>query len=411
MSDNINSQRFIQEVDLLEVCEQFDTPVYVYNAEKIIEQIQKLRNAFTRYPVKLKYAAKALTNQAILKLVRKQEIGLDVVSVQEALLGLRAGFKPHEIMYTPNSVSFAEVQEAVALGVHINIDSLPLLKAFGQAYGRTVPCCIRLNPDIMAGGNTKISVGHNRSKFGIPVLHLEDILQTVSAYNINVDGLHVHTGSDIVDVDVFLLGAEVLFKAAHNFPDLQFIDFGSGFKVPYKPGDGATDLEQLANRLQDAFDAFCQEYERSLDIWFEPGKFIVSEAGSLLARVNVVKQTPEVTFAGLDTGLNHLIRPMMYDAYHQIVNLSNPSGVKKVYNVVGYICETDTFGSNRKIPEIREGDILAIHNAGAYSISMASNYNSRFRPAEVLIHEGKAKLIRKRETLQDLLQNQVDIDI
>lgn len=411
MSEYSHSYRFVQGVDLLEVCHQYGTPIYVYDAEKIIAQIQKLRTFFDHSQVKFKYAAKSLTNQSILKLIRKQGVGLDVVSIEEAKLGLHAGFTPQEIMYTPNSVSFTEVQEAVKLGVFINIDSLPLLEDFGKAYGNTVPCCLRLNPNLMAGGHAKISVGHHRSKFGISALQLEEILHLVDRYQMKINGLHVHTGSDIVDTDIFLSGADILFKTAFSFPDLQFIDFGSGFKVPYKLGDTSTQLDALAAPLQEKFNAFCQQYGRPLEMWFEPGKFIVSEAGILLASVNVVKKTPGVTFAGLNTGFNHLIRPMMYDAYHRIVNISNPEGKKEIYDIVGYICETDTFGSNREVAEVRKGDILGILNAGAYGFSMSSNYNSRVRPAEVLIYEGKANLIRQRETLADLLQNQIDIEI
>lgn len=411
MSEHSQSYRFVQGVDLLEVCHQHGTPVYVYDAEKIISQIHRLRTAFDHSQVKFKYAAKSLTNLSILKLIRKQGLGLDVVSLQEAQLGLHAGFAPQEIMYTPNCVSFSEVQETVELGVRINIDNLSLLEDFGKAYGNSVPCCLRLNPNLMAGGHIKISVGHNRSKFGISALQLEDILRLVDAYQMKIDGLHVHTGSDIVDTEIFLSGADLLFQTAFPFPDLQFIDFGSGFKVPYKPGDASTQLEALAAPLQSKFNTFCKEYGRQLEMWFEPGKFIVSEAGILLAHVNVVKKTPGVTFVGLDTGFNHLIRPMMYDAYHGIVNISNHAGRKEIYDIVGYICETDTFASNREIAEVRKGDVLGILNAGAYGFSMSSNYNSRPRPAEVLIYNGKANLIRQRETLEDLLKNQIQIEV
>lgn len=401
----------IQGANLLEVCQQFGTPLYVYDAEKIISQIQRLKDAF-RYPdVRFKYAAKALTNQAILKLVRQQGIGLDVVSIQEAQLGVLAGFRPEQIMYTPNGVAFEEIDESVKLGVQVNIDNLPLLKYFGERYGSAVPCCLRFNPNIMAGGNHKISVGHEYSKFGIPLAQLGTARAIADTYQLNVNGLHIHTGSDIVDVDVFMQGAERLFAAAQHFDQLQFIDFGSGFKVKYREDDKSTDLPELGRRLSAAFTAFCREYGRPLAMWFEPGKFIVSASGQLLARVNVVKENPNVTFVGIDTGLNHLIRPMMYDAYHEIKNLSNPEGEPKHYTVVGYICETDTFASHRLLPEVRPGDVLAIRNAGAYGFGMASNYNGRLRPAEVLIHRGEAKLIRQRESLDDLLRNQVDIDL
>lgn len=401
----------IQGVDLLEVCKAFGTPLYVYDADKIVQQINKLRSLFSKTPLQLKYAAKSLTNLSVLKLIKAQGIGLDVVSIEEAYLGVKAGFTPQEISYTPNCVSFEEIQEAVELGVAINIDNLPILEQFGKTYGQNVPCCVRINPNIMAGGNTKISVGHSFSKFGISALQVQDLVQVVEKYNIDISGVHVHTGSDITDVDVFLMSAEVVFKVAQHFANLRFIDFGSGFKINYHQTDRATNLEELAERLQNSFLQFCEAYGKPLEMWLEPGKIIVSEAGQFLAKVNVVKENPAVTFVGLDSGFNHLIRPMFYDAYQQIENISNPDGPKKKYQVVGYICETDTFGSDRELNEVRTGDILSIKNAGAYGFSMASNYNSRLRPAEVMIYRGKAHLIRQRETFDDLLKNQILIDL
>lgn len=401
----------IQGVDLLKISQTFGTPLYVYDSEKIISQIKVLKHAFNDPRVRFKYAAKALTNQAILKLIKQQGIGLDVVSIEEARLGLLAGFGPEQVMYTPSGVALEEIVAGVELGVQINIDNLSLLKQFGEKYGSAVACCLRFNPNVMAGGNSKISVGHSYSKFGIPFAQLEAILSIVKEHRIHINGVHIHTGSDIKDVDAFLQGAERLLDAARHFKQLDFVDFGSGFKVPYKDGDPSTSLEELGQRLLPVFDAFTQQYDRPLTIWFEPGKFIVSASGQLLARVNVVKENPNVTFVGIDTGLNHLIRPMMYDAYHTIENLSNPDGALQTYTVVGYICETDTFATDRTLPEVRPGDIVSIKNAGAYGYSMASNYNGRPRPAEVLIHRGEAKLIRQRESLDDLLRNQVDINI
>lgn len=401
----------VQEVNLLEISRTLGTPLYVYDAERIVSQINVLKKSFDDSRVRFKYAAKALTNQAILKLIRQQGIGLDAVSIEESQLGLLADFGPEQIMYTPSGVDFAEIVEGVELGVQINIDNLPLLRQFGEKYGNTVPCCLRFNPNVMAGGNSKISVGHAYSKFGIPFAQLDTIRGIVAEYKINVNGVHIHTGSDIGDIGAFLQGAERLLDVARHFEQLDFVDFGSGFKVPYKEGDPSTNLEELGRRLIPIFDAFDRQYARPLTMWFEPGKFIVSASGQLLARVNVVKENPNVTFVGIDTGLNHLIRPMMYDAYHTIENLSNPNGAPHTYTVVGYMCETDTFATNRTLPEVRAGDVLAIKNAGAYGYSMASNYNGRPRPAEVLIHRGEAKLIRQRESLADLLRNQVDINV
>ena len=343
--------------------------------------------------------------------MRKQGCGLDVVSIQEAYLGLKAGYQPKEILFTPNSVSFSEIKEAVDLGLIINIDNISILEQFGHEYGGSQPCCIRLNPHIMAGGNAKISTGHIDSKFGISVYQMRHIERIVKACNIHVHGLHMHTGSDILDAEVFLRGAEILFEAAQHFSELKFIDFGSGFKVAYKEGDITTNIRKIGDKLGVAFKQFCKEYGRELEIWFEPGKFLVSESGYFLVKANTIKTTPATVFVGVDSGMNHLLRPMMYDAYHEIVNISNPGGTKRVYTVVGYICETDTLGWDRPIDEVREGDILAIKNAGAYGFSMASNYNSRLRPAEVLVYQGKAHLIRKRETLEDLIKNQVEIEL
>lgn len=345
-----------------------------------------------------------------MKLLKAQGCGLDAVSIQEVWLGLRAGFLPEEIMYTPNCVSFEEIIQAVDAGVQINIDNISILEQFGHKYGNSVPVCIRLNPHIMAGGNTKISTGHIDSKFGISVYQLRHVIRVVESTNLRINGLHMHTGSDILDADVFVQGADILLDAAMQFKDLEFVDFGSGFKVAYKEGDIVTDIEQLGERLSSRFLEFCSEYGKELALWFEPGKFLVSEAGYFLVKTNVIKQTTATVFVGVDSGQNHLIRPMFYDAYHHITNLSNPEGTPRVYTVVGYICETDTFGWDRKLNEVREGDILCFQNAGAYGFTMASNYNMRFRPAEVLVVDGSAHLIRERENFDDLMRKVIEVD-
>ena len=401
----------IQGLNVLDICQEFGSPLYVYDADKIIYQFKSLQGAFSNTNIKIKYAAKALTNISVLKLLKKQGSGVDVVSIQEVQLALGAGFLPGEIMYTPNCVDFSEIEEGVRLGLCINLDNLSALQKFGEKYGPDYPCGIRLNPHIMAGGNYKISTGHSNSKFGISIYQLPEIINIVSKYGIKINGLHIHTGSEITETEVFLKMAEILFSVARDFKDLKFLDFGSGFKVAYKEGDITTNLYDLGLQLSKKFNEFCEQYGRKLELWVEPGKYIVSEAGYLFVNANVVKSTPSVTFVGVNSGLNHLIRPMMYDAYHHIVNISNPKGSQKLYTVVGYICETDTFGTDRKLNEVREGDTLALLNAGAYCYSMSSNYNSRLRPAEVMVIDGEAKLIRKRETFDDLLRGQIDIGI
>ena len=399
----------IQGIDVAALCKEFGTPLYVYDASKIIHQLKSLKNAFMDTDVRVKYAAKALTNISILKLLKKHGSGVDVVSINEAHLALGAGFVPSEIMFTPSGVDFEEIIEGVELGLNINLDNLSVLEKFGKKYGNTYPCCVRLNPHIMAGGNYKISTGHGNSKFGISVYQLPHIMQLVQQHQMEINGLHIHTGSEITETDVFLKMAEILFGIARDFPALKFIDFGGGFKVAYKEGDMVTNIYDLGLKLSKSFTEFYHSYGRKLELWIEPGKYLVSEAGYLFVTANVVKSTPSVTFVGVNSGLNHLIRPMMYDAYHEIVNTSNPMGSQKVYTVVGNICETDTIGADRKLNEVREGDLLAIKNAGAYGYSMSSNYNSRFRPAEVLILDGEAKLIRRRDTFEDLLRGQIDV--
>ncbi len=401
----------MENENLLAVAREFGSPVYVYDSAKITSQYNRLFDAFKKVKrVKLNYAVKALSNLAILKLINSLGGGLDTVSIQEVKLGIQAGVKPSDIIFTPNGVSLEEIEKVSAMGVQINIDNLSILEQFGTKHPR-VPVCIRVNPHVMAGGNSNISVGHIDSKFGISIHQIPHILRIVENTGMNINGIHMHTGSDILDVEVFLYASEILFETAKSFKDLDFIDFGSGFKVPYKPGDIETNIEEFGEKLTKRFNAFCKEYGKELTLGFEPGKFLVSEAGYFLANVNVVKQTTSTVFAGIDSGFNHLIRPMLYNSHHEIINISNPEGRERFYSVVGYICETDTFATNRRISEITEGDIIAFKNAGAYCFSMASNYNSRFRPAEVLWHNGEAHLIRKRETFEDLTKNQVDVDI
>jgi len=387
------------------------TPVYVYDSAVMERQVERLRCAFKGVPLRIMYACKALQNINVLRLMRRFGTGLDTVSIDEVELGLRAGFAPAEILFTPNMVGFEEYRRAVELGVRINIDSISVLEHFGHDFGGRVPVCIRVNPHILAGGNDRISTGHIDSKFGISIHQLRHVERIVRSHAMHINGLHMHTGSDILDAEVFLEAAEILFGTAASFPDIEFLDMGSGFKVPYKPDDIETDIEELGERLSQRFARFNAARKAPVELWFEPGKFLVSEAGTLLVRANVVKQTTATVFVGVDSGLNHLLRPMLYGSYHAIRNLSDPDGKPRIYTVVGYICETDTFAWDRKLPEVREGDVLAISNAGAYGYSMASNYNARPRPAEVLVHQGKPYAIRRRETLEDLLATQIPVDL
>jgi diaminopimelate decarboxylase len=386
---------------------EFGTPLYVYDADRITEQFKKLKTAFENYPTRFFYACKALSNVNILRHMHHIGTQLDCVSIHEVKLGLLAGFQPKQILFTPNGVDFNEITEAKELGVHINIDSISMLEQFGAEFASSYPICLRLNPHIMAGGNNKISTGHIDSKFGISIHQLRHIERIVNTTGIRVEGLHMHTGSEIKDVEVFLMGLDVILDVAKRFTSVDYVDMGSGFKVAYKPGEKETDIDLLGQKVMERMKEFENETGRRPELWFEPGKYLVSQCGYFLVKANVVKQTPATVFVGVNSGFNHLIRPMMYDAYHHIENISNPEGTPRIYTVVGNICETDTFAWDRTLTEVREGDILVMYNAGAYGFEMSSQFNARLRPAEVMVEGGKTRLIRQRETFEDLLKNQV----
>lgn len=391
---------------LLAVANDFGTPVYVYHAEQIAERYNKLTDAFKGHPTKFFYACKALTNVNILKYIKQLGGLLDCVSINEVKLGLLAGFAPDQILFTPNCVDFKEITDCVDLGVRINIDNISVLERFGNQYGSSYPVCIRINPHIVAGGNYKISTGHIDSKFGISIHQLRHIERIVKTTGLHVKGLHMHTGSEIKDIDVFIQGLDIMFGIAEHFNELEFIDLGSGFKVPYKDDEKETDVYLLGKRVAEAAQQFEKDYGKTVEIWFEPGKYLVSECGYLVVKANVIKHTTATVFVGVNSGFNHLIRPMFYDSYHRISNISNPGGAQRIYTVVGNICETDTFAWDRVLNEVREGDFLAFHNAGAYGFEMSSNFNSRLKPAEVMVEKGQARLIRKADVFEDLLRGQ-----
>ncbi len=394
---------------LSSIAGEFGTPVYVYHAERIKEQYAQLASAFKTSNTRFFYACKALTNLNVLRYIKSIGCNIDCSSVNEVMLAVKAGFDRSNILYTSNNIAFSEIETAQQLGVNINIDSLSNLEKFGKKFGHSYPVGIRLRPNIMAGGNLKISTGHEKSKFGIPLEQIDKVLAIVQQTNVKIHALHIHTGSEIKDVEVFAKGIEVLFGIAEKFPELQVFDFGGGFKVPYKPGEEGTDIALLGKKVAAEMEWFEKKYNRRMQVWFEPGKFLVSEAGYLITKVNVLKESGDIVFAGVDTGLNHLIRPMFYGAYHAIENISNPGGPEKKYTVTGNICETDTFAEDRWLNEVREGDFLVFKNAGAYGFEMASNYNSRFKPAEVLVKDNKARVIRRRDVMDDLLHNIVEV--
>lgn len=394
---------------LIAIAKKYGTPLYVYHAEKIKAQFLQLTRAFENTNTQFFYACKALTNINILKYIGKLGCNVDCSSINEVLLALHAGIPANRILYTSNGIAFDEIEAAVEQGVHINIDSISNLEKFGKKYGNTYPVGIRLRPNILAGGNIKISTGHDKSKFGIPIDQINNILQVIEKYNLLIKGLHIHTGSEIKDVSVFVEGIAVLFEIIPKFNHLTYIDLGGGFKVPYKENEEGTDIFMLAKEVKKAFSIHPNPNGKPLEVWFEPGKYLVSEAGYFITQVNVIKPTQATTFVSVNSGFNHLIRPMFYDAYHRIENISNTNGPHLPYSVVGNICETDTFAWNRVLSETKEGDFLVFYNAGAYGFEMSSNFNSRFKPAEVMVINNESILIRKREDMSDLLRNQIAV--
>ena len=394
---------FFSGFDPAGLCETYGSPLYVYDAEVILRQLETFRAAFAELPHRILYAAKALSPVEILRLLKEAGAGLDAVSVQEIELGLRAGFVPRDILFTPSFPSEADLDLAVELGARINIDNFGALEKFSGRHD-DVPCCLRLKPAVIAGDNA--ARWYEESKFGISAEELDRAVKLVEAGDLRVEGLHVHSSSVILDADVFTAAAKTLFKAAERFPSLEYLDFGGGIKVPHREEDQVVNLAELADRLAPAYRNFTRSCGREVELWFEPGRFLVSEAGILLARVTGLKKNGDELLAGVDTGFNHLLRPRLYGAWHGITNFSNPGGKPTDYRIVGQLCEPDDLAIGRSLPEIREGDLLGFHNAGAYGASMASNYNSRPRPAEVLLKNEEARLIRRRETLDDLLRTQ-----
>jgi len=396
---------------LLKATDIYGSPIYLYDMEKIKSQLIKFNESFKSIDeIKVQYAAKALSNISILKFIKNLDCGLDAVSIQEIELGLKAGFNPRDIIYTPNGVSIEEIKEAVKLGVKVNLDSIESITEFSINFP-TESIFIRINPNIFDGGNDRTRVGHSESKFGIPINQIERLIRMEKENKINIDGIHVHSGSDISNINSFVKGAKTVFNLAFQFNNIKFIDLGGGFKVPYFKGDSYTDMEELGKKISIEFNNFKKEYKKDITLIFEPGKFLVSEAGFFLTKVNYIKEGVKSKFAQINSGFNHFIRPALYNSFHEIENLSNPGAKKEKYSIVGYICENDTFAEDREISKINKGDILCFKNAGAYGFSMSSNYNSRYTPAEVCLHNNELKLIRKSQVIDDLLNNQTIIDL
>ena len=394
---------------LKEAALKFGTPIYLYDLKIIENQFDKLNKELSVLEnYKIHFAAKSLSNISILKFIKKMGAGLDAVSIEEVMIGLKCGFNKDEILYTPNGVSFEEIKQAFKLGVKINLDSIESVKDFVNDFGNQ-SITVRINPGIYAGGNDNVSVGHSKSKFGIPEERIDELLDMEKKDKIKITGLHIHTGSDITKNNQFKEGIMKIFSIARDFRNIESIDLGGGIKIPYFKDDTSTNLNDYVKEVLKELKKFELEFKKKLKLIFEPGKFLVSDCGFFITKVNYIKSTKTKDFLQVDSGLNHLLRPTLYGSHHEIINLSNPAGKKKEYDVVGYICEKDTFAEKRKIPETSVGDLICFKNAGAYGFEMSSNYNSRLKPAEVCIYNNKILKIREAQSLNDLLIGQIDI--
>ena len=394
---------------MLEAAAEFGTPLFLYDIDKIKECYQSLFKFIPYKGLKIHYALKANYNIAILKALRDMGCGLDTVSPAEVALALELGFKKEDIIYTANNMTDAEFAEVYAAGVVMNIGELSRLEKVAKNYpGSRV--CLRFNPDVKDGDSEKTMTAGDLTKFGILLDDVEKVLDIVKKGDLHIVGLHEHTGSGLQKAESVYQSMKNLMNIVTpaRFPELEFLDFGGGFKVPYMPDEKRIDYVAMGREIVNIFESFCKSYGRELKMYFEPGKYMVAESGHLLIEVNTIKKNRTRTIVGCNSGFPQLIRPVLYDAYHHIVNLSNPEGAEYKYDICGNICETgDRFAEERMMPEIREYDILEIQNAGAYCYSMGSIYNLRPMPSEAVFENGKLRLVRKAQTNKELVKELV----
>lgn len=391
--------------NLLDVADRYGTPTYVYAEALVRRQCRQLREHLDGLPVRLLYAMKANVTPAVLRVIQDEGLGLDVVSPGELALARRLDFPADDVLFSANNMTDAEMHVAQDYGVRFNIGELSRLEKYGHAFpGSEV--CLRLNPQVGGGHHEHVITAGERSKFGIPLDAVDEARDIAERHDLCIVGLHQHIGSGILDADLLWKAMQVLLETARTFADLRFINFGGGIGVAYRPGETGLDLSRLREVIEEPLRAFHEEHpSEDLTFWFEPGRYLVAEAGVLLTQVNTLKHANGRTFAGTDSGMGQLMRPAVYGAYHGVVNVSNPEAEPQTYDLTGNICESgDLFARERPIPEVRERDVVALLDAGAYGMSMASEYNLRPLPAEVMLREdGSLTLIRRRRTPKELV--------
>lgn len=411
MTKNL-TELFWGDLNPEELVDKYGSPLYVYNEQIIRERCRELKSLLPYPWFTVNYSAKANSNLELLRLIKEEGINADAVSSGEIYLLLKAGFEPDQILFVANNISAEEMKFAVDQGVTISLDSLSQLATFGRINpgGRVA---VRFNPGVGAGHHEKVTTGGRNTKFGVDAELVTEVKKIAAEYALRIVGVNQHIGSLFLDGEPYLVGVRALLEIATEFPELEFIDFGGGFGIPYhwSAGEERLDLPALAAELERILPVWRRNYGREVKMKIEPGRYLVAESGVLLGRVLNVKQNHTKKFIGTDLGFNVLMRPVLYDSYHEITafrqGIPLSGGPQETVTVVGNICESgDILGRNRELPPLKVGDVLAVWDAGAYGYAMASNYNLRLRPAEVLITmDGADKLIRKRDTFEDLLRN------
>lgn len=398
-------------VSAASLAEQYGTPLYVYEEARIRAAFDTLTRAFAVDDLRIHFATKANSNPWILRLLRQAGAWADVVSPGEILLARSAGFPAARLLYNGNSASDAEMRTALEQGVRINVESLSQFRRLA-ALAPGAAISIRFNIYVGGGHHSHVITGGPESKFGIDWEQAEAAQAAAAAGGLRVAGVHCHIGSGVLQAERFVQAVTNLLIVARRFPGLEQVNFGGGIGIPYRAEQPELEVDRLGALLTAEYERFCAEYGARPALCLEPGRFLVARAGTLLCRVTAVNQARKYLFAGTDTGFNHLIRPAMYGAYHHVEAAEPRPGALRDTVLTGNVCESgDVFTRGeegiepRPLPPLQEGDLVAIRDAGAYGFAMASRYNSFPLPAEVLVRAGAVKLIRQRDTLEQLLIN------
>ena len=410
-----DNKLYLGDIPVDTIMQEYGSPLYVYEESVLRSQFRELSAGFPRGLLEIHYAMKANSNPSLLRILAEEGSSIDAVSEFEVRLALESGFEANQIIFTGNNNTLREIEFCVEQNVSVNLGSLALLEKYGERYPETT-VSLRVNPGIGAGHHSHCITGGPDSKFGIYYDQIETVLSLAKKYKLTINGIHSHIGTGIFSAEPMLEAMEMILDVAKVFPDLQFVDFGGGFGIPYKPEQLPLDMEDLSKKMTERFTNFIQHYGRDLLMKIEPGRLLIGPVGVLLATVTNITNTPKNSFVGVDSGFNHLVRPTMYGSYHKILNANRISSTEKDVVVVGNICESGDILSRsgddfiRKLSSPAIDDRLAFLDAGAYGFSMSSQYNFRPRPAEVLVHQGQSRLIRRAETFEDLSQCFVDFN-